>query len=204
MAHLVDDFPFLYCLVRNEFLYDQDETKIGEYTEACVIGVVALEGRVPSFTVMLRNGALWARLPIHALTMYENDPLPLSVLCLWDCLSYDVTVHQYAYLESLRADVFCSDGIVRSGEYLVTLDWCKSNYSEMADQHKQHHIIKLDSGHLAAMPGNRLRWHEPSWIRPFSAKPDYKVLTDVWTTEREKALVDSDKWAYGVVGDTST
>jgi len=153
------------------------------------------------FTAMLRNGALWARLPLHAFTFSEGDALPLSTLCLWDCLSYDVTVHQYDYLTSLRADVFCGDGVMRSGEYLFTWDWCKSNYSEMPDQHKQHHFIKLDTGHIAAMPGNRLRWHEPSWIKPFNDRPTYKVITDTWTTEREKALVDSDRWAYGVKAD---
>jgi hypothetical protein len=199
--NLVSDFPITYCLVRNEFLYDQDPIMIGRFTEAAIIGIVALEGRAPLFTVMLRNGALWARLPLHALTFERNVALPLSTLCLWDCLSYDVTVHQYAYLQTLRADVFCADGVMRPGRYLATLDWCKSDYSEMPDQHKQHHLIVLDGGHLAAYPGNRLRWPEPSWIKPFTEKPAYKVVTTEWTTERDRALVDADRWAYGVVRD---
>jgi hypothetical protein len=194
--NLVSDFPITYCLVRDEFLHDLGAEYAGNYTEAAIIGVVALEGRAPLFTVMLRNGALWARLPLHALTFKPGEPLPLSTLCLWDCLSYDVTVHQYAFLETLRADVFCADGEQRSGAYLATLDWCKSDYSEMPDQHKQHHLIRLDSGHIAAYPGNRLRWHEPSWIKPFTEKPGYLVNTTEWTTERERALIDADRWAY--------
>lgn len=201
MAHLIADAPFTYCLVRDEFLYDQDLERVGQYTEACIIGVVALEGRAPMFTAMLRNGALWARLPLHAFCFEPAAALPLYTLCLWDCLSYDVTVHEYAYLGTLRADVFCGDGQIRSGAYLFTLDWCKSPYSEMADQHKQHHLIRLDDGQIAAMPGNRLRWHEPSWVKPFTEKPGYKVVTSIWTTERDKAVVDADRWAYGVQAD---
>lgn len=202
MAHLVEDVPFTYCLVRNEFLYNQDRGH-GEFTECCIIGVVALEGRAPMFTAMLKNGAIWARLPIHAFCFQESEPLPLSAICLWDCLSYDVTVHQYAYLTTLRCDVFCSDGVSRGGEYLFTLDWCKSNYSEMPDQHKQHHIIKLDTGHIAAMPGNRLRWYEPSWVRPYSDRPDYLVNTFQFTTEREKALMNSEKQFYDTHADAT-
>jgi hypothetical protein len=201
MSHLVEDTPFTYCYVRAEFLYDLKKGH-GKYVEACIIGVVALEGRAPAFTVMLRNGALWARLPLHALTtMRCYSPLPLTTLCLWDCLSYDVTVHQYSYLTTLIADVFCGDGEVRHGKYLFTLDWCKSSYSEMPDQHKQHHILALDTGHLAAMPGNRLRWHEPSWVQPFTQKPDYNVNTHEWTAERDKAIENSHKQFYNVAGE---
>lgn len=200
MPHLVDDVPFTYCLVRDEFLHDQKQGH-GEFTECCLIGVVALEGRAPMFTAMLRNGALWARLPLHAFCFAETGALPLSALCLWDALSYDVTVHQYAYLTTLRVDVFCGDGVTRAGEYLFTLDWCKSSYSEMPDQHKQHHLIKLDTGHIAAMPGNRLRWREPSWIRPYTGRPAYRVNTHSWTTEREKALVESERQFYRVEAD---
>lgn len=200
MPHLIEDVPFTYCLVRDEFLHD-GESGEGQFTECCLIGVVALEGRAPLFTAMTRNGALWARLPLHAFCFEPCEALPLQTLCLWDSLSYDVSVHQYAYLTTLRADVFCGDGVTRGGEYLFTLDWCKSSYSEMPDQHKQHHLFRLDGGQIAAQPGNRLRWHEPSWIRPYTDRPSYKVNTRVWTTEREKALIESERQFYHVHAD---
>lgn len=200
MPHLIADVPFTYCLVRDEFMYDQQQGH-GDYTEACIFGVVALDGRAPMFTAMIRNGAQWARLPLHAFCFKPCDPLPLTALCMWDCLSYDVTPHQYAYLSTLRADVFCGDGITRGGDYLFTLDWCKSHYSEMPDQHKQHTLLRLDTGHIAAMPGNRLRWREPSWIQPYDGRPGYKVNTHVWTAERDKALIQSDQQFYRVEAD---
>lgn len=197
MAHLITDVPLTYCWVRDEFLYNQQEG-FGAFTECALIGAVGLPGRAPHFTAMLKNGALWARLPLHAFCTRPCDPIPLEALCLWDCLSYDVTAHAYAFLGTLRADVFCADGVVRPGEYMFTLDWCAAGYAEIPDQHKQHNLIALDDGQIAAMPGNRLRWHEPSWIKPFEERPKYKVNTFNWSTERERVLNDEKRWAYTV------
>jgi len=195
LAHLICDVPITYCLVRDEFLYDQKDG-FGAFTECALIGAVGLPGRVPTFTAMLKNGALWARLPLHAFCVKPCDPLPVSTLCLWDCLSYDVTAHAYHFLGTLRADVFCCDGIERPGQYIFSLDWCRSEYAELPDQHKQHHLIALDEGQIAAMPGNRLRWHEPSWIKPFDERPKYKVNSHEWSAERSRALSDGGRWAY--------
>lgn len=201
MSHLLADVPLTYVLVRAEFLHDLDPEYVGKFEECCIIGTVALEGRAPMFSAMVRNGALWARLPLHAFCTVECEALPLASLCLWDALSYDVTVHQYGYLSNLRVDVFCPDKVMRPGSYLFTLDWCKGDYPEMPDQHKAHHIIALDSGHLAAMPGNRLRWHEPSWIKPFVEPPGYKVMTHEFVVERDRALIDGTKQFYKVEGE---
>ncbi len=200
MAYLVTDVPYTYLKVRAEFLHD-DQSGHGEYEDACLFGLTALEGRLPSFQVMLKNGAQWARLPLHAFVTEPCDPLPASALCLWDCLSYRVAVHPYRYLETLTCDVFCGDGVMRQGEYLWTLDWAESDYSETPDQHKCHHVIALTTGHLAAMPNNRLRWHEPSWIKPFDTPPRYRVQTRVFTAERERALRDGDLMFYRVEGE---
>lgn len=201
MPYLITDIPLTYALARREFLRDQRDGH-GEYEEACLFGVTAIEGRVPAFSAMMRNGAQWARLPLHAFATKPCDPLPLSALCLWDCLSYHVTAHAYRYLQTLRCDVFCGDGITRPGTYLFTLDWSESDYSEMPDQHKCHHVIELDSGHIAAMPNNRLRWHEPSWIKPFNDRPDYLVQTAAYSAEREKAVRDADRMFYTMEGES--
>ena len=165
-------------------------------SEACAFGFTALEGRLPAFQVMLRDGAQFARLPLTALASGPCEALPATTVCLWDSLSYTCSVHRYAYLTTLVADVFCGDGQERRGRYLFTVDWCQSDYSEMPDQHKCHHFLWLESGQMAAMPNNRLRWHEPSWVKPFTERPDYLVQTTEWTTEREKALQDGNRMYY--------
>jgi len=202
MPYLVADTPYTYCLVRREFVRDGQDGH-GEYVEGCIFGVTALEGRLPAFQVMLRDGAQFARLPLVAFCEKPSEYLEPPVVCLWDSLSYTVAVHQYAYLATLVADVFCGDGVERRGKYLFTLDWAESDYSEMPDQHKCHHLFWLDSGQLVAMPNNRVRWHEPSWVRPFTARPDYLVQTRVWTTERLRAVADGDRMFYRVDGESA-
>lgn len=200
MPYLIADIPYTYCLVRSEFLRDDKEGH-GEFEDACIFGVTALEGRLPSFQAMMKNGAQWARLPLHAFCTKECEPLPASTLVLWDCLSYKIAVHEYRYLSTLVCDVFCGDGQMRRGTYMFTLDWAESDYSETPDQHKSHHVIELESGHIAAMPNNRIRWHEPSWIKPFESPPDYKVQTRTFTAERERALKDGERMFYRQEGE---
>lgn len=200
MPYLVSDIPYRYMLARREFLRAQQDGH-GEYEEACAFGVTTIEGRVPAFQAMMRKGAQWARLPFHAFVTKECDPLPLTAICMWDCLSYTHAVHAYSYLETMRCDVFCGDGVTRPGTYWFTLDFAESHYSEMPDQHKQAHIIALDCGNLAAMPNNRIRWREPSWIRPFTERPDYLVQEQVYTAERDRALLDGERQFYLAEGE---
>lgn len=201
MPFLIADTPYTYCLVRREFLRDQQDGH-GEYEEACIFGFTGLEGRLPAFSVMMRNGAQFARMPLTAIAERESERLDAHVVCMWDSLSYTFAVHTYSYLHTLRADVFCGDGVQRGGRYLWTVDWCQSDYSELPDQHKCHHAFWLDGGQMAMMPNNRVRWHEPSWVRPFTERPDYLVQTREWTTERDRAVVDAERMFYRKQGET--
>ena len=178
MPYLVADTPYTYCLVRREFLRDGQDGH-GEYVEGCIFGVTALEGRLPAFQVMLRDGAQFARLPLVAFCEKPSAYLEPPVVCLWDSLSYSVAVHQYSYLTTLVADVFCGDGVERRGKYLFTLDWAESDYAEMPDR------------------------HEPSWVQPFLERPDYLVQTRTWTTERLRAVADGDRMFYRQDGESA-
>ncbi|MBV9521301.1 MAG: hypothetical protein JO010_00820 [Alphaproteobacteria bacterium] len=189
------DTPLTYCLVRDEFLHDL-RAGHGAYTEACIFAAASIEGRAIAFHAMLRNGAQWKGLPLHAFCMRPCAPLPLEVLALWDCFSYAVVVNQYRYLKPLRCEVRCRDGEARAGKYLFTLDWFGEGYAEIPDQTKSAHLVALDSGHLAAMPNNRILWREPSWIQPMTGKPDYLVNTRAWSAETGAALVDGERYAY--------
>lgn len=202
MPYLVADTPYLYCLVRREFLRDGQDGH-GEYVEGCIFGVTALEGRLPAFQAMLKDGAQFARLPLVAFCEKPSAYLEPPVVCLWDSLSYTVAAHQYSYLTTLVADVFCGDGVERRGKYLFTLDWAESDYAEMPDQHKCHHLFWLDSGQMAGMPNNRVRWHEPSWVQPFVRRPDYLVQTRTWTTERLRSVADGNRMFYRQDGESA-
>jgi hypothetical protein len=68
--------------------------------------------------------------------------------------------------------------VKHAGEYLFTIDWAQGDYSELRygysetpDNHKCGHVIKLDSGHYAIQPNNRMRFFDPS----FTVKKDLVV-----------------------------
>lgn len=163
MNFLVDT-PYTPVWVRNEFLFNQERGH-GEFTEGVVFGFRSEPARVPMFQVMLANGAQWARIPIHALCNKPCDPLPLNLSVWWDCYGYHCAVHQFAFLQRHRVSALGRDKVIRHGTYLFTVDWVRDGWSELPDQHKNHHIIVLDSGPWIAYPNNRLLWDDPSWIQ---------------------------------------
>jgi hypothetical protein len=70
------------------------------------------------------------------------------------------------FLKNHSVTALGRDKVIRKGNYLFTVDWMKTGWSEVAHQHKNHHIIALESGPWIAYPNNRLVWHDESWIAP--------------------------------------
>lgn len=181
------DTPYISCYVRNEFLHNQEKGH-GEFTEATLFGFRSEPARVPAFQVMLASGAQWARVPIQAICMAPCEPLPLTECVWWDCYGHYAQVHSFAFLKSHRVSALSRSKAVRQGTYLFTIDWAKDGWSETPDQHKNHHVIALDSpqgpgqGQLIAFPNNRLVWHDESWISPNPSR-DWKSPTDSYSAE---------------------
>jgi hypothetical protein len=162
---LIDDCPTIQCFVRKEFLYDEKEGH-GEFVKAVIFGVRAEPARVPMFQVMLESGAQWARVPINKICLQPCEQLPIEQLVWWDSYGYEFAVHQFSFLKNHKVTALGRDGVIRTGNYLFTLDWMKTGWSETPDQHKNHHFIALQTGQLIAYPNNRLVWLDPSWIEP--------------------------------------
>ena len=162
---LLGDTPVTEAYIRDEFLFDECRGH-GQFTEAVVFAFRAEPARVPMFSVMLSSGAQWARVPIHKICSKPCDPLPLEQSCWWDCYGYDFEVVCLSFLRGHKVTALGRDGVVRTGTYLFTIDWMKTGWSEIPDQHKNHHIIALETGQWIAYPNNRLIWIDPSWIKP--------------------------------------
>lgn len=162
MTFLVDT-PYTEAYVRNEFLFNQ-ESGHGSFTPCVIFGFRAEPARVPMFQIMLEHGAQWARIPVHALCSKPCDPLPLAQSVWWDSYGYHCAVHRFEFLRNHRVSALGRDKELRLGTYLFTIDWIKDGWSEIPDQHKQHHCLFLDTGHLVAYPNNKLRWKDDSWI----------------------------------------
>lgn len=207
MAYLNSSFPTTKILVRKEFLYDQQSHK-DKYEPGWIVGVTSIPGYCLMVHVLLENGALFGRLPFHAIVWKEIEQgIPLNYLQVWNCFSYDFTVYSYDFLCGMRVEVYMKDKTWHPGTYITTVDWCDrdnqatSNFSAMPDQYKAGYLIQLDSGHYALQPTNRLRWSDPGLItKPFPERPDYKVQTQYYSCETETKWVteDSDKFFYEI------
>ncbi len=181
------NIPRFYCLLRKEFLYDQ-QSHHGEFVKVCAYGAASIYGRALGFHVVTEEGAAINRLPIHALCHKAEAPkVPLDWLQFWDCFSYEVTAIIYDRLADARVRLRMKDGTFEGGQYLFTLDWYGHEDAEEAGDggNKCAHVIALDNGNFAAQPNNRLQWFCPAFITPFKQKPDYVTNTHVWKVERE-------------------
>lgn len=203
MSFLNADVPVWECLVRSEFLHDMAPDHRGEFERATVFGLSSVQGRALGFHVITETGCQFARLPIHALVWKKSAPCrSLSFLQLWDCFSYEVSVHVFSWLDGCRVKFFGLDKKWHPGQYMFTVDWCGSHESESAGElgHKSAHILKLDDGNFAAQPNNRCRWYEPAFVtKPFPERPTYKTNSRVWICESrdDSTTEDSDLYFYG-------
>ena len=200
MAYIEGNFFPLKVYVRNEYLY-QHEKGFNEFTEGTIISVRCLPGQAALFQVLLNNGVMRDKLPSHALLTkpeIPNSDLPFHYLQIWNCFSYNFSVHHLSYVYDTRVSVFMKDKKWYEGSYYATINWGSNDLNtdlslaEDPMEHKSHHIILLDNGQIALQPNNRIKWSEPSFVtKPFPEKPDYLVNTDYyncegyekWTTE---------------------
>lgn len=192
-----------YCYLRREFMYDNRDHH-GETIPAAVLGITSIPTRALLFHVMTEEGAMWARMPIHALAWKPDAPaMDLETLELWDCFSYEVSAHAFAYLRGLRCRTRLRDGKWYDGQYRFTVDWHGNATSEDPGEggHKNAHVIALDNGNFAAQPNNRIFWYEPSFItKPMKSVPDYRTNNHVWSVEGQRPwhTEDSDRFFYDV------
>jgi hypothetical protein len=201
--------PPLKCLVRREFMTG-DAAHAGQYEAGIAVSVRSIPGSCALFQVLLENGALRDKLPIHALHGFGHDHVhPFHHLQLWNCFSAAFSIVEINFLGGLRVSVRMKDGKWADGIYLWTMQW-GPDYTNGADlslaidpsEHKSGHFIALDCGEFAIQPNNRLRWHEPSHVtKPFPERPDYVVNEDEWNCEAfsKWATEDSAAWAYETV-----
>src|SRR5262245_16093269 len=130
-----------YCLLRKELLYD-GEAHHGEPVKPCVVGAASIHGRPLGFHVLTATGATFWRLPIHALCQRpDSEPMPIDLLQIWDCFSYDVSATCFDRLSEMRVRAYLKDHVWYPGKYLFTIDWYNSEDAEEAGEggHKCAH-----------------------------------------------------------------
>ena len=170
--------PKVKLLVDNKFL---GLTNSG-LTQAYLL---ALDCRMSSFirfTVYLESGAVWSGLPIEALycdrfnSVQMDDKLTTDVLQPFSCLEGPTSIVEYEILKNASV---MSRGL-GSGNYLFTINYQGNGLAEDPEQYKTHNIIVLESGRLAALPNNYLRFKD-NWFSYQANQPvEYKRMPDFY------------------------
>jgi hypothetical protein len=182
-VHNVSLPKHLYGFVREWALYDGDESKTG-MIPAVIHGISSTPSRSLGFHALLENGARWSDLPLHALAHKQGAPeLPLEELSLFDAFGYDITVTEYEYLRELEVEAKLRSGRKELGVYVLSLDWIRNGWSDFPAQHKELHLIALDSGGFAVLPNYNCRFREASFVDPTQPLPPYRAQSTVWHSE---------------------
>lgn len=181
MSTLIADTPLLEAYVREEFFHDGQKGQ-GRFAYCYIFGFRAEPKRVPTFQIVTEQGAQWARVPIHMLCWKPCKQLSLQQCVWWDCYGYEFAVHRFEFLRGMAMTAMCRDGKRRRGVYQFTVDWM-GGLGEIANQHKQHHVIALESGQFIAYPNNKLLCHDESWIKGLYEAPDWVSNSKSYSVE---------------------
>jgi hypothetical protein len=175
----------IYGHVDSRILYGMDESHAGEYQPCVIFGVTSIPSRALHFSILCESGAQWSRIPIHMIRHeIPEGGAPnhsISDLQMWDCHGWDFSVNAYDYLAEMACEYRSRDGSsMIPASYIFTLDHTLNGYSQYPPEHKCYHILRLEdgSGQVAAMPNNRIIWHDDSFIRGTPASEmGYKVMS---------------------------
>lgn len=178
--------------VRREFLTNGKEPGL---EEGYAFAVMSVRGRALQFHVLLKSGAHFRGLPIHALLTYPAERAAsgdksLSDLQLWDCFSSRPVVTVFDLLRDHECKAWLRDGSCLRGSYLFTVDWLPDSeeapgWVNQPDQNKCGHVLELENGQLACLPTNRIAFLDGYFIGndPEPEKAGYVTNEAVWQAE---------------------
>lgn len=206
--HYSIQIPHFEAYLSREFAKADDE-------ELCIVHrLISAPGHALRFSVLTERGALFHGVPIHMLALRPGAPeMPLETLCLWDAFGIFAVAYQDTLRHGMSVEVKLGDGNVYEGESLFSIDWFEPlpyrtlshGWSEMPEQHKEAHVLALDNGRLAAQPGNKLIWLEPSFVtRPWNLRterPNYTTNSESWSVEGRRRTEASDRQYYDTTDD---
>lgn len=173
VAPMIADCPRIKVKVRREFL----NPKLKGYENAYLYSVTGNINCPLLFNVHLESGALFSRLPIHALCIQECIQIPLKVCMPWGVIGQRIQVIEHEYLKNY--EVLTSIG---TGQYLFTVDQFDGGFAEDPEQHKTMNIIGIHDGPLVALPNNSCRFLDKHFTDD-TLPTDYTRQSTRWITD---------------------
>jgi len=203
MPKLVENLPPVECYVRKEFLRDHQDGH-GEYEHCYWVSAKSIQSLALYIeSYMTEYGALYDKLPISAYCWKTDlkDPLPLSDLQMWDCLSYEIVYIEKMFMRARNCKVLLPSKSWTTGSYLFTLDtYGPGTLAETPNEHKSYNFIKLDNGQFGCYPNNRILWEDMSFTPLEPKRPDFKTSTRYYYAEGRESFSDDDNYFYGITG----
>jgi hypothetical protein len=199
------NIPTIHCYVRREFLTNFKDTGL---EEGYIFGITSYKGWAIMFNVLLKSGAHFRFIPLHA--VITKDKLPdtiyeLTNLQLWDCFSSNANIIVFDILKDSHCNAYLRNKSVVTGKYLFTIDWLPDKdevpgFIYQPDQNKCGHIIELSNGQLACLPTNRVAFKDGYFIGN-DPKPEncgYVTGTSKWSAETSErwSVADDDNTFY--------
>jgi hypothetical protein len=203
MALYNSNIPSFKALVRKSHFTKNIEDK-DIFINIYVFGLQSADGKILTFHVMTDDGMVRSRVPLSEIyTKIPENDISFNFKQLWDCFSNNVTVIEYDFLNSHRAQIVLRDGSKVWGTYMFTVDWFDNPYSDEPSDYKCGHVFESDEGYLLCMPNNRIFWKDSNWVTkklPEDLKqfkvdtdlPSVENLSDRWVTE------DGDSFYYTI------
>ena len=159
-----------YCYVEQKYITGGEMDGV----EPCVwFGIVAYTGRVWGCQVMLKCGAVYREVPIHALS-FSKEPYSWTTELAqqWDCYGNEFSTLCYKYLYGLDVKARCGFE-EHEGKYLFTAVPVGDAYSEAPDEAKEFAFIQLDNGRITCQPTNRLLFIDKSFTSKDAKWPSH-------------------------------
>lgn len=179
------DIPYLPCWVRASHI-----SKLGGMEQGYAFAIQSTPGRALGFHVMLKSGAHYRNVPIHAIaTRPISKERPLGDCQLWDCFSYRPEITVFQYLRDHEAICYLRSGEVE-GTYLFTVDWLPDSWERpgftlVPDQNKCGHVLAMEDGNLCCLPTNRIAWKDAYFVgsSPNPRSRGYRVQDQIYQAE---------------------
>lgn len=195
MSFILADTPqIIRCLVRKEFTQNHQRGH-GQYLAAHILGVRCQEAASLQFQVRFDEpecaGAMFC-LPIQALCWKPCAQPHIELVQPWDTFSSTFTVHEFglwkrgnAQLLNVRCVEVDALGIPErlTARYLFTIDFEGNALADDFEQHKQLHLLQVETGHFAAVPNNRVLSVDTAFAQPCVTLPRFESLEYLYTGE---------------------
>lgn len=180
------DIPYLRCWVDRRAIADAE----GE-EEAYAFAIQSVKGRALGFHCMLRSGAHYRNVPLHALATREKvTRRGASELAYWDCFSSRPIVTVFDYLREHECVAMLPGGQRQFGVYLFTVDWLPDDavhpgFILQPDQNKCGHVLSLQTGLITMLPTNKIAWRDGYFIgsNPRPQDMGYRVQSEIHQAE---------------------